>query len=210
MAERVERFRSAYTGQRLGPTLSDNQLRWFNYRQAFRRQKYISAQERRYGCSFRDPFSDKRVVEFCLGIPAEPFVYQGQTRSLARRLLEGKAPDLIRLRRDRNSYPADMADRRSLLGAAVIEELATIRHDDAVWQYADRGAVAEQVSSLGPTLTRPGAWRDKAPRTLVRVALLARFLRWVERKHPSLDRTSTCLTFPQKQNRIIVRPHQPR
>ncbi|NRT70232.1 asparagine synthase-related protein [Clostridium beijerinckii] len=50
-----------------------------------------------HGIVQRDPTKDKRVVEFCLSLPAEQFVRNGQERILIKRAMKGILPDKIRL-----------------------------------------------------------------------------------------------------------------
>jgi asparagine synthase (glutamine-hydrolysing) len=47
------------------------------------------------------PFMDRRLVEFCLGVPSDQFVRPGQTRSLHRRALAGLLPPRIAARKDK-------------------------------------------------------------------------------------------------------------
>ena len=50
-----------------------------------------------WGIDVRDPTDDRRVWEFCCGIPPEQFVVGGHTRSLVRRAMLGRVPDAVRL-----------------------------------------------------------------------------------------------------------------
>ena len=45
----------------------------------------------------RDPTKDKRLIEFCLSLPSDQFVRNGNERYLIRRAMEGILPDKIRL-----------------------------------------------------------------------------------------------------------------
>lgn len=49
----------------------------------------------RYGIEFRDPWADRRVVEFFLRIPLKWQVHQGWTKYLVRRALSGEFPDWL-------------------------------------------------------------------------------------------------------------------
>lgn len=50
-----------------------------------------------YGIMKRDPTKDKRVIEFCLSLPCDQFVRNGEERRLIRRSMKGILPDKIRL-----------------------------------------------------------------------------------------------------------------
>lgn len=47
----------------------------------------------------RDPFMDRRVVEFCLGLPGEQRLAGGWPKILLRRAMSGRLPDTVRWRR---------------------------------------------------------------------------------------------------------------
>ena len=53
------------------------------------------ALETLHGVAYRDPLGDRRLVEWCLGLPAEAFFDRGRPRLLARRLLRGRVPPAL-------------------------------------------------------------------------------------------------------------------
>ena len=48
-----------------------------------------------HGIPSRDPTAYRPLVEFCLGIPDDQYLRNGQRRWLSRRMLKGKIPDLV-------------------------------------------------------------------------------------------------------------------
>jgi asparagine synthase (glutamine-hydrolysing) len=52
----------------------------------------VAAWSSRYGIELRDPTRDKRVVEFCLSIPDDQYLRDGQDRRLIRRAMQGLLP----------------------------------------------------------------------------------------------------------------------
>ena len=56
---------------------------------------------------YRDPTYDRRVVEFCLTVPLEEFLRDGQRRSLARRSMAGRLPARTLQQTQRGSQSAD-------------------------------------------------------------------------------------------------------
>ena len=82
-----------------------------------------------YGLEVRDPLADRRLLEWCLGVPEDQFHREGRGRWLIRRLMRGVLPDSVlfkprdlgrqvcdwhvRLGRDRDRMRADL---RSLAG----------------------------------------------------------------------------------------------
>jgi asparagine synthase (glutamine-hydrolysing) len=85
------------------------------------------------GIEVRDPTADKRIYEFCLGVPPEQFVVGGHSRSLVRRAMRGRIPDSTLLRYKRGHQAADwyLPMTESLvemrLEAAAIERSAAAR-----------------------------------------------------------------------------------
>jgi asparagine synthase (glutamine-hydrolysing) len=65
----------------------------------------ISAKEK---ISVRFPFFDKRVIEFCLNLPAEEKYYQGKNRSIVRKALADLLPDEIRERKEKSDFSASL------------------------------------------------------------------------------------------------------
>jgi asparagine synthase (glutamine-hydrolysing) len=54
-----------------------------------------------------DPTQDKRIFEFCFGIPMEQYLAGGQSRSLIRRAMQGRLPDSTLCRTTRGLQSAD-------------------------------------------------------------------------------------------------------
>jgi asparagine synthase (glutamine-hydrolysing) len=59
----------------------------------------------------RDPTSDIRLIEFCLGVPDEQYVYRGGDRMLLRRAMEGLLPLDVRCSTQRGKQAADVTLR---------------------------------------------------------------------------------------------------
>lgn len=60
-----------------------------------------------WGVDYRDPTADRRLVEFCLNIPTEQFIAGGQPRSLARRALVDRVPEVVLSEKKRGYQTAD-------------------------------------------------------------------------------------------------------
>jgi asparagine synthase (glutamine-hydrolysing) len=48
-----------------------------------------------FGVDFRTPAFDRRLVEFCIGIPEDQFLHKGCDRWLIRRAMKGRLPDAV-------------------------------------------------------------------------------------------------------------------
>lgn len=65
-----------------------------------------------YGIIKRDPSKDKRIMEFCLSIPSEAYVHEGEERYLIRSSMVGILPEEIRTNwRNRGIQSADWVER---------------------------------------------------------------------------------------------------
>lgn len=60
-----------------------------------------------WGLDQRDPTADKRLVEFCLGVPMEAYLAKGETRALGRRALSDRLPRSVLDERRKGYQAAD-------------------------------------------------------------------------------------------------------
>lgn len=60
-----------------------------------------------WGIEFRDPTSDRRLIELLLSFPLAAFSPAGQSRGLAREAGRGVLPESVRLRRTQGQQSAD-------------------------------------------------------------------------------------------------------
>ena len=78
----------------------------------------------RTGIDPRDPSGDKRVFEFCYGIPAEQYVVGRQSRSLVRRAMKSRLPQSTLTRYKRGQQGVDWYITVELALPSFREELA--------------------------------------------------------------------------------------
>lgn len=78
-----------------------------------------------WGLDVRDPTADRRLVEFCLTLPAEAFFLDGRPRELARRVLADRAPAEVLADARRGHQAADWAETLTAARADVGRVLAT-------------------------------------------------------------------------------------
>jgi asparagine synthase (glutamine-hydrolysing) len=89
-----------------------------------------------WGIDYRDPSSDRRLVEFCLSVPLKYFLQNGKTRALARGAFRDRLPHQL-LAESRKGYQA--VDWHENLDAARHEAAALI---DSI---EERGAAAASI-----------------------------------------------------------------
>ena len=64
-----------------------------------------------YGIDTRTPAFDRRVVEFCIGIPEDQYLRKGHDRRLIRRAMKGRLPDAVLQKRKHGAQAADWFPR---------------------------------------------------------------------------------------------------
>jgi asparagine synthase (glutamine-hydrolysing) len=103
----------------------------------------------KFGIDLRTPAFDRRLVEFCIGIPQDQYLRKGQDRWLIRRAMKGKLPDVVlanrkdgvqsadwfvRLSRERDQIAAELkrlAENYDVASIIDLQRLATILEDRA-------------------------------------------------------------------------------
>ncbi len=141
---------------------------------------YVTAYRAMFGVDTRSPAADARLAEFCLALPEEQFLREGEPRSLVRRAMAGRLPACVLENHRRGLQAADWFER---LVAARVEVAACL-------QRMERSALARRVLDLGrlrEALDRlpevpGGSKRDHREfyRILQQGVMLGRFLCWFE------------------------------
>jgi len=91
--ERIERAGYAFFGGK--PQLGRSA--WFNMVENYLTETGDIMQGLRamYGIDIRDPFADRRLVEWSFGVPEDQFHRNGEDRWLIRRMMKGNLPDIV-------------------------------------------------------------------------------------------------------------------
>lgn len=82
-----------------------------------------------YGVQDRDPTAYQPLVELCAGIPDDQYLRGGMQRYLARRLLKGKVPEMVRLEQRRGFQNADWPVRFARQRKDLIAEFERLERD---------------------------------------------------------------------------------
>jgi asparagine synthase (glutamine-hydrolysing) len=127
------------------------------------------AMDRLHGIPSRDPTRYRPLLEFCLAIPPEQYLFKGQKRWLAQRMLRGKVPEMVLRERRKGRQSADWARRIRSQRAGILSELDWLSSDPLVARYMDferlqnavrdmpddeRDLTEEQARTLSLALTR--------------------------------------------------------
>jgi len=153
-----------------------------------------------YGFEFRDPFRDKRVYEFCFGIPPLQYLAGGADRSLLRRAAAGLVPDIILERHKKGAQAVDWAERlvdtrdeirdqiaaisRSPLASHVLDvpRLSSILESDRLASWI---AAHDAATRFEPGGTYGSLMRDYGE-VLLKGVSAGMFLRWLEEGCPPM------------------------
>ena len=101
-----------------------------------------------HGIVKRDPTRDKRVIEFCLSLPPEQFVRNGEERYLIRKYMKGILPDKVRLNREkRGLQSADWIQRLQPDWENIHNELLKALEDESIKSYVNVVKLKEQLNN---------------------------------------------------------------
>ena len=135
-----------------------------------------------HGVAIRSPLLDRRLVEWCLGLPDEEYLYRGRRRALVKRLMRGRLPPEV-MRAPPGRQAADWHLKTSRILPRIREEIRQWRGDPAVACRLDLDRLLRAVDTW-PVRT-PLSYRDHPDYGIVacglgRALAAGRFIRHVE------------------------------
>jgi asparagine synthase (glutamine-hydrolysing) len=101
-----------------------------------------------YTLELRDPTGDKRILEFCLGIPDEQYCRNGHNRWLIRRAMTGLLPSLVRWNTRRGFQAADVGQRILDSQEEIAGVLAQLERSDLARHYLELPVMQQVFRSL--------------------------------------------------------------
>jgi asparagine synthase (glutamine-hydrolysing) len=133
-----------------------------------------------WGIEQRDPTSDRRVVEFCLAIPEDQFLRDGETRGLFRRAFADRIPAAEIADRPRGYQGADWHEGLDAARYQIVAELGRMEKSPGARRALDLPRLRHLVEDW-PT----GNWHSpevtqKYRLMLLRAVAVGKFIRWVE------------------------------
>lgn len=103
----------------------------------------------KHGVIKRDPTRDKRVIEFCLSLPSEQYVRNGQERHLIRRSMKGILPDKIRLNTStRGIQGVDWIQRFIPKWSSFCEHAERSLENEIIKSYVDLDKLHNEFSKI--------------------------------------------------------------
>ena len=133
-----------------------------------------------FGVDFRSPLADVRLAEFCLVLPEDQFLRDGEPRSLIRRAMADRLPPEVLSNRKRGLQSADWFERLTGIRERLLPELDRIGKCDLARRALDLARLRRLVVHWPP------AGRDQAQVVrdynylLERGLMAGRFLLWFE------------------------------
>ena len=126
-----------------------------------------------YDVEVRDPTTDVRLVEFCVGVPEDQFLRPPHTRWLMRRAVQGLVPPAVQWNTIPGRQGADIALRLLADAQNVNEAIEEIASCPAAIEFLDSRRIRAQWASLQGEL---GPESFEQAGGLTRSLLVGRFL----------------------------------
>lgn len=132
-----------------------------------------------YGMEVRDPTGYRPLVEFCLGIPDDQYVRDGQSRWLARRILQGLVPRLTIDETRRGLRAADWHLRLGRQREGLIAELDHLSGNPELADMIDLASL-RQILTDWPEKTPPMGQDQRVKYALLNGVMAARLIRFID------------------------------
>jgi asparagine synthase (glutamine-hydrolysing) len=120
------------------PPLRDGRLariRSFNY--YCETADWFAKLRANFGIDCRTPAFDRRLVEFCIGIPQDQYLRKGHDRWLIRRAMQGRLPDVILSNKKSGVQSTDWFERLSRERYQIAAELKRLAENSEVASIID-------------------------------------------------------------------------
>lgn len=128
------------------------------------------------GVLVKDPTRDKRIIEFCLSLPPEQFVKEGNQRRLIRVYMKGYIPEAILddSMKHKGMQSADMIFRLKKRWEKIYPEIEELLHSKAAVEYLDR----EKVEHLLEMIKKPDENKNEGEITgSIYTAILIKYIK---------------------------------
>lgn len=133
-----------------------------------------------YGVPMRDPTAYLPLLEFCAGIPDEQYLRDGQTRWLARRLMQGRVPEMVRLENRIGAQSSDWPQRFARDREDLIAEMERMKADERLAKIFDFERLAANLREWDGSDRPESRSNFKINAAVGRALVSARFVSHVE------------------------------
>jgi len=140
------------------------------------------------GMRTRDPTGYRPLVEFCLSIPDDQYVRDGQYRWLAKRMGRGVVPDMVLDERRVGRQGADWHYRMGRRRQALRQELQSLESDPVMARRLNLPSLKSALDDWPAETPLPGEGKERAHAQRLELAVsraitTARFIHYVEGKN---------------------------
>ncbi len=133
-----------------------------------------------FGVDSRSPLADVRMAEFCLALPEEQYLHDGEPRALVRRAMAGRLPPEVLASRQRGLQAADWFERLSGARDEVVAELERLEQSDLACRVLDLARMRRLAERWPQDDSDPGRVMREYRLVLQGGLMVGRFLRWFE------------------------------
>jgi asparagine synthase (glutamine-hydrolysing) len=98
-----------------------------------------------YGIDTRSPAADRRLVEFCIGIPNDQYRRKGRERWLIKRMMQGRLPDPVLSNTKRGAQAADWFLRMTRERKQIAAEVKRLTGNPEVSSIIDLQRISEAL-----------------------------------------------------------------
>ena len=107
--------------------------------------------KRRFGIDVLDPTADRRLVEYCIAIPEEQFVHNGQIKSLLKNAFRGIIPDRVLDQKGRGLQAADWHVAAKAAQAEMLAEIDRLEKSPLASRALDVAGMRELAATMPDT-----------------------------------------------------------
>ena len=100
-----------------------------------------------FGIDMRSPAFDRRLVEFCVGIPEDQYLHKGTDRWLIRRAMKNRLPNEVLYKRKYGAQAADWFPRLTRERRQIANELRRFARDPEIASVLDIRRLNETINS---------------------------------------------------------------
>ncbi len=154
-----KRFRESRLNQANQPLMTFKKIREFtiNKNSLVQMGEFETHRSLITGVLLRDPTRDKRLIEFCLQLPMNQFVYRGYDRRLVKEYLKDYLPKEIIDARQKGLQSADFNHRLAKKWEKIYQECDKLLQEEIAEQLLDVAKLKKELDSLHTELAKNDA-----------------------------------------------------
>lgn len=133
----------------------------------------------KYDVLISDPTADKDLIQFCLNLPENQYVKDGERRSIFKRAMKGYMPEAVLSEKFKGMQSVDWVQRIKPYWPRIKEELLSVGDFALEKKYLDRAIVQKNLKALDDFDFIRGD--NLHMRILFRTLVFSRFLRMIEK-----------------------------